>query len=210
MSDENVQPLTEVDINNLTLATEEMDIDTDADPFAFPPPVPDGTYRAKLVLSGKWTLYPKKDDPTTVGYLATSVEARLIDDGQPWDNNPVFDNFVSTMIMPSTGTCRIAGILKAVGVSVPARTSHQELAQLLTDSLASEPIVNIQTQWEGYCENCPNKNGKPGSTTLRAMGRYRVVEDSDPVRHDHEMECPKCNQTALRTSARIRKYLLDD
>jgi len=103
MSDENVQPLTEVDINNLTLATEEMDIDTDADPFAFPPPVPDGTYRAKLVLSGKWTLYPKKDDPTTVGYLATSVEARLIDDGQPWDNNPVFDNFVSTMIMPSTG-----------------------------------------------------------------------------------------------------------
>ena len=210
MSDEErAQPLQEVDINNLGLATEEMDIDTDADPFAFPPPPPDETYQAKLIPSGKWTAYPKKDDPDTLGYLATSIEARLIDEGQPWDNNPVFDNFVSTMIMQSSGTCRIAGILKAVGVPVPARTSHQELAQLLNDSLAAEPIVKITTQWEGYCETCPGRNNKQGATVIRGMNRYKVVEGSDPVRHNHEMECPKCG-TALRTSARIRKYLPDN
>lgn len=203
--EEKVQPQ-EVDINALDLSVEEMDIDTDADPFAFPPPVPDGTHRAKLKLGGKWNAYPKKDDETALAYLATSIEARLIADGEPWDNNPVFDNFVSTMIMQSTGTCRIAGVLKAVGVSVPNRTSHQELAQLLSDALASEPIVQITTQWEGYCETCPGRGGKPGATVLKGMNRYPMVEGTD--KHKHEIECPKCG-TTVRTSARIRKYLLD-
>lgn len=208
--EEKVQPQ-EVDINNLQLAEEEMEIDTDADPFAFPPPVPDGTHRAKLKGSGKWKAYPKKDDVTALGYLATAIEARLIDDGQPWDNNVVFDNFVSTSIMQSSGTCRVAGVLKVLGVVVPNRTSHAELARMLNDALAGEPIVQIKTQWEGYCGTCSGKKDRVGNVVLRGMGRFPLAKDSEgnPTdRHDHEIECPK-DGTLLRTSARIQKYLSD-
>lgn len=208
--DQKAQPQ-EVDINNLQLAEEEVDIDVDADPFAFPPPVPDGTHRAKLKGSGKWIAYPKQNDATALGFLATTIEARLIADGQPWDNGVVFDNFVSTMIMPSSGTCRAAGVLKVLGVEVPARTSHAELARLLNDALAGEPIVQIKTLWEGFCGTCLGKKGKAGNVVLRGMGRFPLIKDSEgnPTdRYDHEIECSK-DGTLLRTSARIQKYLSD-
>lgn len=201
---------TRIDINDTGLLTEEVALDPEGDAFLTPPPPPDAIYLAKLKLSGaagqQWQAQPSREDPGKIGYLFCGIEARLIiGDGKPYDNAPVFDGYVSTMIMQSSGTCRVAGILRdGLRVKVPTRLKHKELAQLLNTALAGEPQVRIETRWEGYCDTCPGRRGKTGKVILRGMKKFPQRKAGAP--HTHVVECSKCG-TEVTAQARIVRYL---
>ena len=71
-----------VDIFDQSLATEELDINPEANAFALPPPPPESgnPYRVKLKRGTKgWMQYPSKNGRP--GYLATDIEARIVAPG---------------------------------------------------------------------------------------------------------------------------------
>src|SRR5206468_961864 len=111
-----------------------------------------------------------------------AIEARIVAPGERWDDNPVFDN-ASTMVMQSSGTSRVVGILKAIGAEVPTRGGHEVFARALDAELAKEPEVQITIKWEGYCST---------DEVTVAKGAKAFPPDGQGG-HKGVMECPKCH-----------------
>lgn len=195
-----------VDLNDSSLDFEaNLDkVDMEKDQFASMPVIPDGTYMAKLIHKQQDNAFwhKAKTKKGNKPYLVTQIEARVIDMAGNFDNWPIFDNQVSTLVMENSGTNKIVGILKALKVpTAEIPRDPKALAQKLTDLLAGEPTVKITTQWEGYCETCEK-------TKVKGMKRYPKKKD-DGAKHDPVMECPT-DGTEIKTSARILKYLPED
>ena len=193
MSENDNKP-TAIDINSPDLVTEELNVDTEKDQFASMPVIDDGTYRAKLIQKKPsdsesfWirSTTKKANKP----YLATGIEARIVDPGGKFDDWPVFDNFVSTLVMEMTGTNKIVGILKAGGQQLPTRITDVELARALDSFLQGEPTLGITTQVEGYCDVCER---------TRLKGQKKVNPKGVTA-------CPTCGNR-LSLQARIIKYV---
>ena len=194
MTDDNNTKPESIDINSPDLVTEELNVDTEKDQFASMPVIDDGTYRAKLIQKKPsdsesfWirSTTKKANKP----YLATGIEARIVDPGGKFDDWPVFDNFVSTLVMEMTGTNKIVGILKAGGTQLPARITDVELARALDGFLQGEPTLGIVTQQEAYCPVCEKTKAK-GQKKMNPKGAT---------------PCPVCGE-ALQVQARIVKYV---
>lgn len=193
-----------VDINDQTLEVEELNVDVEADQFAALPTVGEGIYRAKLIqkkpstdVDSLWIkVHGTKKNPN-VTYLKTGIEARIVEPGNRFDDWPVFDNFVSTMVQQMTGTNKIVGIIKALGEH-PVSLNDVALAQQLTALLAAEPTVRISVTWEGYCESCEK-------TVLRGEKRF---PQNGHGGHLNTAECSK-DGTQIVAQSRIDKYLAD-
>lgn len=186
-----------IDINDPTavLPDDEIELDPQGDAFAGPPPVPDGVHKAKLLLGPQGVSVGKTDQGTA--YIMVQIEARVLAEGESFDNFPVFDT-ASTLVQESTGTSRVSGVLGALGIAVPARIRLSDLARMLTDALEGSPLVTIKTQWEGYCGTCPGKKpGKIGRVVLRGQKRFPEGK--------HVTECPNCGSEVV-AQARIRSY----
>lgn len=157
-------------IFNQQLETEqvELGIDTEADAFDSGPPPPDGTYVAAVSVSDGekgWQEYKDKNDNK---YYACSLENRLVVPGDPkLDDSVVFDNFVSTMVMRSTGTCAVAGVSKALGAQVESRATALDLARQLTEITKADPKCRIETRWEAQ--------GKTGVVKDNGKDEYKTV-----------------------------------
>lgn len=197
MATETKQAAEKIDINDPNLQVESLEVNVEADQFQYPPPPAEGTYRAKLKQKetdgSLWTRnFTKKGNKP---YLQTAIECRLIAPDSKYDDWPVFDNFVSTLVQETSGTNRIVGILRALGVQVPARTTDKELAQLLTEVLAKEPDAMITVQWEGYCPTCEK-------TAVKGEKRFPQLENGG---HRGNMECPK-DGSDVQAQARIVRY----
>lgn len=180
-----------VDINDLQLADEQVDINADADAFAGPPPPPDGDYLVKLSV-GKRAVTSGKTGAGKLFYMV-DTNAKVI--AGAFENRIFFDN-VSTMVMDSSGTSRMAGVLKALGQSIGGRTSIVDLTRTYVNTLTGEPSLSVQTQWEAYCADCKSdfesskgKRGKKGGIVLRGEKRFPQNENGG---HRHQVECPNC------------------
>jgi hypothetical protein len=205
--EEKAQPQA-IDIFDQSLGTEEVEINPEANAFAFPPPPPESgnPYRVKLKRGSKgWMQYPSKNGKS--GYLATDVEARIIAPGEEkLDDKPLFDNFVSTMVMPSTHTSRLVGVLKAIyetrgqGETINSHTSHQELARKLQEEFDRESEVGVVIQWEAYCEACSDKDKR-----VVVRGEKRFPQNQDGT-HVGEMEHKQCGST-ISAQAKIQRYV---
>lgn len=185
-----------VDINDLQLADEQVDLNADADAFAGPPPPPDGDYTVKLSV-GKRAVTQGKAKGGKLFYMVDTNGKVIVG---PFENRIFFDN-VSTMVMDSSGTSRMAGVLKALGHPVGGRTSIVELTRQYVNVLTGEPSVTVQTQWEAYCADCKSdydssngKRGKKGGIVLRGEKRFpqNAPVDGQPGTHRHQVECPIC------------------
>jgi len=186
------QALVSVDLNDLTLSNDEQDINSEADAFAGPPPPPDGDHLAKLLLGRDKVQLGKAKDGNP--YYMVHIEARLIDPTGTLDNRVVFDR-ASTMVMRNSGTCRIAGIERALGNTVPGRIGAKDLAKQFVDHLAGEPQVTITTQWEAYCSDCQK---------VQARSEKRFPSDG-AGNHRSNLECPKCG-SLLTAQAKVVGY----
>lgn len=193
-----------VDINDLQLADEQVDIDGDADAFAGPPPPDDGDHLVKLSV-GKRAVTSGKDKRGRVFYMV-DTNAKIV--AGDFENRILFDN-VSTMVMDSSGTSRMAGVLKALGQPVGGRTSVVELTRSYVNTLTGEPQTTAQTQWTAYCADCKQesdtsggKRGKKNGIVLR--GQKRFPQDANGG-HRHQVECPNCG-SMLSARAEIVAY----
>ena len=193
MSENDNKP-TAIDINSPDLVTEELNVDTEKDQFASMPVIDDGTYRAKLIQKKPsdsesfWirSTTKKANKP----YLATGIEARIVDPGGKFDDWPVFDNFVSTLVMEMTGTNKIVGILKAGGQQLPTRITDVELARALDGFLQGEPTLGIVPSRLRYIATFARARAK-GQKKMNPKGMTA---------------CPKCGNP-LSIQARIVKYV---
>lgn len=190
-----------LDLNEISLVDEEpIEIDPEADAFATPAPPPDGTHLVKLKLfrqgSGDsgFTIAKDKNDNE---YIQARLEARIVAEGQKYDNAPVFDR-VNTIIMQSTGTCSMAGVLRALKVPVPSRVSKRDLARTLATALEGEPLVKIETQWQIREEQSDGK----WKTVLKGMKKFPPKKDGQgnviPGEHEHVVDGNAAQATVLR------------
>ncbi len=196
MSDVATKPF-KIDINDPTavLPDDEINLNPEGDAFAGPAPVPDGEHIAFLTLGQRG--FQQGTTEQGVNYVMAHIEARVIAEGEKFNNFPVFDT-ASTLVMESSGTSRMAGVLGALGVKVPSRISIKELARLFAKELENKPQVRIKTKWEGFCTDCPNeKTGKLGKVVVRGQRNFPEGK--------HVMECPHCGNE-VTAQARITKY----
>jgi len=187
------QQLEAIDINDLSLTSEEVEFDPQAEAFAFPPPPPEGDHLAVLLLGPQGFKRGTAKDGRP--FITAYIEARIQAPGERWDDRPVFDNFVDTLISPFSGTCRMVGVLKALGRTVEARTKALELARALHAALLSQSQVSITVKWRGYCQNC-------GGETMKGARQFPATADGG---HRAVGECPTC-KGEVAAQARIVAY----
>lgn len=193
-------PAEAVDINSLQLEMEPIDVNTEGDAFAAPPPAPAGIYTASLKRNDGTNAkgWQKKTDKNGRPFLFVDIVAKLNTNGEKYDGALIFD-FASTVIQQSSGTCRIAGILKAGGQQVAARVTPTDLAKQFDAWLLSEPAVKVQIDWKGYCQTCEKD-------TLRSMTKFPPIQGSTNGARAGAAECPKCGGD-VSAKAEVKKYL---
>lgn len=199
MSDVVKQQPTFVDINDLSLQAESLTVNPEGDAFEGPPPAPQGIYpfKAKHQKEGKERWEKRHSEKKSKDFLMTAIELRIIAPGQRFDNNPVFDR-ASTLIMESSGTCRVAGILGVNKIEVPRNVTDVQLAQALTEFLTPEPTVRAEVDWKGYCEVCDKD-------VLKTMRKFPEVKGQPGV-HKHTTQCSKCG-TRISAQLYVVRYL---
>jgi len=207
MSTDQAEKVQSVDIFDQSLATEEIELNPESNAFAFPPPPPESgnPYRVKLLKGQKgWQQYPGKNGKP--GYLATDIECRIIAPDTAYDDRPLFENFASTMLMQSSGTSRVAGILKAIydtrgqGEKVPARTTHADLARLLQNEIDRESEVGVWIQWAAYCEACSSEDK---GVEVRGEKKFPLNADGS---HSGELKHKACG-SLISAQAKITRYV---
>jgi len=190
-----------LDINDMSLVDEEpIEIDPEADAFATPTPPPDGTHIVKLKLfrqgSGDSGFTIAKDKNGNE-YIQARLESRVVAEGTKYNNMPVFDR-VNTIVLQSTSTCSMAGVLKALRVAVPSRISKRDLAKTLAAVLEGEPLVKIETQWQIREEQDDGK----WRTILKGMKRFPPKKDVSgnvvPGEFEHIVDGSAAQATVLR------------
>lgn len=198
MPDADVQKAQKVDINDLSLAAEEQELNPDADAYAAPPPPPDQRWQGKLSLSEQGVTQGKvkKGAQAGKGFYQINVAAQISAPDSPFDNRTVFDG-PTTLVFD--GISKAAGLTKILGGEVAARTTNLEVARNLVKLLAGEPTVLFDTRWEGYCRDCEK-------TKFKGMKKFPQRADGT---HSHTVKCPECGGE-ISAKATIAKYVRFD
>jgi hypothetical protein len=180
MADEKVAAQA-VDLNDPSLVVENLEVNVDADQFAFPAPPPAGVYEAKLkIKQTDGSDFVRKVTKKGKAYLQTQLELRLVIVGgelDKYDNWPIFDNFVSTLVNEQQGTNKMVGILKALGKQVPAKTNDVELCKMLRDAVAGEPSCKVSIEWEASAEVGTDSDGNKVYERFKGMKRFPMAPD---------------------------------
>lgn len=152
-----------VDINDLELLNEEIEYNPEAE-LTGPRPIPPETERpvVRLKLGEKGFLgvrrTERRRDGSSATFIQFQVQATVIAPGKPWDGAVLFDN-PSSMIFGETSA--LHRLLKAVGRSVPTRTTLRRLKEEVEEALASEPLCRVSGRWEARAKD--------------ASGNYKTV-----------------------------------
>lgn len=199
-----------IDLNDLSLESSEINVDDTADAFAVPPPPPefeqDGKtkkkYLVKLGMSEQFKVTKRKSKDGRDYLMMEQLVATVLDEGGDYDGRKFFDRPM-TLVREDTGTSRVAGILKVLGVKFPARTTHVELARLLKEQLLNEPTCCVEITWGAY-------SAEEEKTVMKGQRNWAVKSKDengkDVVRFVGEKLYEKSGET-LQAKAEISRYL---
>jgi hypothetical protein len=179
-----------VDINDLSLADQELEVDENVDAFAGPPPPDDGDHLVKLSIGKRGVQQKKSKDGRD--YYVMSIVGTVID--PKFEGRLLFDDMNGSTLVRN-GTCGVVGILKALGETVPSRTTSLALMRLLKDRLAGEPQVVVTSRWEAYCSD-------DGKTVKRGQRNFK---QNDQGSFQHMIECENCG-AMVTANARVTAY----
>jgi len=192
-----------VDLSDLSLSTEPLgdDFNPEADAFSMPPPPDDGVHRVSLGYGS--ARVQQGVAKTGKMYIMFHLQMNPVDE-KGW---AVFDR-PSTMVFGSSGTSRVAGIIKAV-TGQPAKSRDVvSLAKELDALIQGERTVKVETQWVASCNHGEDggkyKVFKRGQTKFPKLGGAT----NGNVRYSPEIECPKC-RAVVNAQAQVNKYLPD-
>lgn len=215
-----------IDLNDPSLLMQEVTGDASADPYAAPPPVPDSHYRAKLKqidvkdAQGQPTRLAMRQEMKYPGggapgvpeflpsgkpkmYVATAIEATILDPGGRYDNIKVFDRFFDSRT-DRNGANKMLHLLKVLGVKLPNPLNAKTLSDMVLKVLAGEPEVDIETTWEGQpsqddAKLIKEKGGK--APRIKGMHRFPQV-DGKPV-PDMEVQVDKVGKVNVHAQAQL-------
>lgn len=198
-----------IDINDPLLQQEMVEADPDADFFEMPPPPPDDRdYQVKILLGERGVnvkRQTKKTDqpghPTGPLFLNFALELRIMDPDQPWDGAPLFDNATS-IVMQSSGTSLLHGILRAVGQPAAGRMDLAALRDHALGVFASEPTCLISGKWEAQAKD---QDGKY-KTVKKGMKNFPLIDPSHPELGHSPYAEDKQTGEAARAQFRVNKY----
>ena len=177
-------PVLNLDDPNLLMA--EIESNQDANPYAVPPPLPDGRWLVKIKQrdvkdqQGQPARY--KVDQTRDGrvYAFTALDATVIDPSGKWDGINLSDYFVSTLPNARKGNAiPLSWILGCLKVQLPAKINAKTLLDEFFKATASEPQLEIDTVWEGSLDQADQERfEQAGERTPRVLGQHRFPQNA--------------------------------
>jgi len=174
-----------IDLNMMEQEDELLSIDPNADAFAMPAPPPDGEYVMRMTINknNSPTGFVGGKDKNDRAYISADFLLTVVKEGSDLNGRTVFDN-ASTMVMQSSGTCKMAGILKqALKQDVPRNIGRQELARKFQAALVGEPLIGVEIQWQARSQQADGKY----KTIARGMKKFppRVDDEGNPTGDFH-------------------------
>ena len=186
----------DLDAYDASLVQEVVDIDTDVNPLAVPPPVDDGIHRFKWTIKeGSIEHAETKVNPKTGesrAYVKLQVTGHCIEEGTSNNNKLVFVR-LNTLVFDGKSEMGYF-LLKALGDTSEAKTyvaslnNYLKLAQAFKKHFAGEPIVKARTQWQANynagTKDAPQyKVAKSGQKNFPPNGRggYNHIINVDGV-----------------------------
>lgn len=209
-----------VDENDPRLTSEDLEVNVGGDSFAMPAPPPEGIkLRLKLKhlkvknAAGVEVDYLQKSHETQGPYLATGVEATIVDASGKYDGMKVFDRWVGTF-RSRDGSNKISTILARLrqGNGQPwindkvYPKSHKAWMEMFLKALAGEPEIFFEPQWEWSCPKCGEETKKAKNAgqdvdyekSVVGMRKFDVDQEASRrekrIVHHPEMQC-KVNPT---------------
>lgn len=172
-----------IDLNDPNLLSAELDINSDIDPYAAPPPVPDARYRVKLKQidvkgpdgqPARYTVKLGKDGKPPYAY--TALEMTIQDPAGKYDGLKVYDRFVSTMVARNGGI-PLVHILKCLSVTVAAKSTAKQILDAFFKAVAGEPELEVETVWEGGLDEADRERFDQARVKQpRVLGQHRFPQ----------------------------------
>ncbi len=205
-------PILNLDDPNLLM--QEMDCKPDADPYAAPPPLPDGRWLVKIKQrdvkgqDGQPARYKVATDKQGQPYAFTALDAVVIDQSGKWDGVSLTDYFVSTRAdSRKGGAIPLAWILAQLKVQLPARITARTLLDEFFKATAGEPMLEIDTVWEGSPDkDTQERFDQAGERSPRVLGQHRFPQDSKGASIPDMDVDTKLGKVHLQARPRINGY----
>jgi hypothetical protein len=177
-------PVLNLDDPNLLM--QEIDCPADKDPYAAPPPLPDGRWLVRIKqrdvkgADGQPARYKVATDKQGQPYAFTALDATVVDASGKWDGISLTDYFVSTRAdSRKGGAIPLAWILAQLKVQLPAKITARTLLDEFFKATASEPQLEIDTVWEGSLDQADQERFESaGERQPRVLGQHRFPQDS--------------------------------
>lgn len=209
-----------VDLDSLdaNLVEETIDINPEANPMEEPPPVEDGTWRAKvLVVDDSWEHKETKENKSgnKTAYLTCKASLAIIDEGGRNNNKRVFIPFLSTLVFD--GKCEMAYLLiQMLGGGQEAKQevsqikNYVNLAKRFKEVAAGEPTVKVATKWVAqYQDGVDEKTGKNKyRVAVSGMKNFPPVPGSTPPAYRHIFNHKQSGQE-VKARSEIQDYFPD-
>jgi hypothetical protein len=175
--------VTVVDLNDPNLLLAELDANPDVDPYAAPPPLPDGRWRVKIAQrdvkdsAGQAVRYAVKTGKDGAPYAYTSLEATVQDPSGKFDGIKLHDYFVSTR-PARNGGIPIVRILSCLKVQLPAKVNAKVLLDELFKALGTEPELEVDAVWEGSLDQADQERFETAQVKVpRVLGQHRFPQN---------------------------------
>jgi len=147
----------------------------------------------------------RKEDASGPFFINAELENTVQNPTGYGDGMKVFD-YATSIIMQSSGTSRLHGVLRAIGAPAPARLSIQELARHVVNTLASETATcEIESQWEAQIKE--TKNGRDEYRTVCKGMKNFPPDDTSPTGYS-PIAIDKITGQECRARAQVVRYYL--
>jgi hypothetical protein len=206
------QPVLNLDDPNLLM--QEMDTHADVDPYAAPPPLPDGRWLVKVKQrdvkgqDGQPARYKVATGKDGSPYAFTALDATVVDASGKWDGFSLTDYFVSTRAdSRKGGAIPLAWILAQLKVQLPAKITARTLLDEFFKATASEPLLEVDTVWEGSPDQADQERFEAAGEKLpRVLGQHRFPQDSKGAAIPDMDADTKLGKVHLHARPRINGY----
>lgn len=215
---EQVSQKVDLDSLDANLVEETIEINVEANPMEEPPPVEDGTWRAKvLIQDDSWEHRETKENKSgnKTAYLSCKGSFQILDEGGKNNNKRVFISFLSTLVFD--GKCEMAYLLiqmlggtQDAKMEVSGIKNYVQLAKRFKEVAAGEPIIRVSTKWVAqYQDGVDEKNGKNKyKVAVSGMKNFPPIPGSNPPAYRHIFNHRQSGQE-VKARAEIQDYFPD-
>lgn len=203
-------PILNLDDPNLLMA--DMDTNADVDPYAAPPPLPDGRWQVKVKQldvkdsQGQPARFAVKQGKDGGVYAYTALECTVVDPSGKFDGIKLHDYFLSTRPQRNGGI-PIVRMLTCLKVQLPAKVQAKLLMDELMKALAAEPLVEVDTVWEGGLDQADQERFRAsGEREPRVLGQHRFPQTAKGEAIPEMDVETKLGKVHLRARPRINGY----